>query len=126
MTRVAAAAAVHPTAHRQLDEAVARLREAAPAYARLPIPDRIALARSMQAGFLQVADQIVQAGCAAKGLPTGTPAEAEEWATGPWAVVRQLRLIVESLTSIQRTGNTPIGKVRRTDDDRLSVQVFGE
>ncbi len=124
MTTVTAAAAVHPTTQRQLDEAVARLREAAPAFARLPIPERVSLARSMQAGYLQVADQIVKAGCAAKGLSSGTPVEAEEWATGPWAVVRHLRLIAESLTSIQRTGTTPIGKVRRTADDRLAVQVF--
>ncbi|HEX2218745.1 MAG TPA: hypothetical protein VHG35_08055 [Gemmatimonadales bacterium] len=116
--------AVHPTDQRQLDEAVARLREAAPEFARLPIPERIALARSMQAGYLRVADRMVRAGCTAKGLPPGTPAEAEEWATGPWAVVRHLRLVAESLASLQRTGNTPIGKVRRTADGRLAVQVF--
>lgn len=116
--------AVHPTGQRQLDETVARLREAAPEFARLPMPERIALARSMQAGYLRVAEGMVRAGCAAKGLPSGTPAEAEEWATGPWAVVRHLRLIAESLTSLQRGGNTPIGKVRRTADDRLAVQVF--
>ena len=79
-----APATVHPTAQRQLDEAVARLREAAPAFARLPLGDRIALARSMQAGYLRIAEQSVRAGCAAKGIPPGTPAEGEEWATGPW------------------------------------------
>src|SRR5919108_2944029 len=109
MTPQAAAAPVHPTTQRQLDEAVARLREAAPAFARLPIPDRIALARSMQAGYVRVAEQMVRAACSAKGIPTGTPVEAQEWSTGPWPVIRQLRLIVESLTALQRTGNTPIG-----------------
>lgn len=124
MTAHAAAAAVHPTTQRQLDEAVARLREAAPAFARLPIPDRIALARSMQSGFVRVAEQLVRAACAAKGLPTGTPVESQEWSTGPWPVIRQLRLTAESLASLQRTGNTPIGPVSRTGDDRLSVRVF--
>jgi acyl-CoA reductase-like NAD-dependent aldehyde dehydrogenase len=121
---VPATAAIHPTAQRQLDEAVARLREAAPEFARLPLTDRIALARSMQAGYLRVAEPSVRAGCAAKGLPLGTRAEAEEWATGPWCVVRHLRLVAESLTSLQRTGKTPIGKIRRTADDRLAVRVF--
>ena len=116
--------AVHPTDSRRLDEAVARLRDSAPGFARLPIVHRIALARSMQAGFLRLAERMVVAGCAAKGLQPGTPAEAEEWTTGPWAVVRHLRLVAESLASLQRTGNTPIGKVRRTADDRLAVQVF--
>jgi aldehyde dehydrogenase (NAD(P)+) len=119
-----AAASVHPTAQRQLDEAVARLREAAPAFARLPLPDRIALARTMQAGYVRMADQLVHAACAAKGVRTDTPLEAEEWATGPWPVIRQLRLVAESLESIQRTGNTPIGPVSRTADDRLAVRVF--
>jgi acyl-CoA reductase-like NAD-dependent aldehyde dehydrogenase len=116
--------AVHPTTQRQLDEAVARLREAAPAFARLSLPDRIALARSMQAGYLRIAEQSVRAGCAAKGIPLGTPSEGEEWATGPWCVVRHLRLVAESLTALQRTGNTPIGRIRRTADDRLAVRVF--
>jgi aldehyde dehydrogenase (NAD(P)+) len=33
-------------------------------------------------------------------------------------------LIAESLRSLQRLGNTPIGPVRRTADDRLAVRVF--
>jgi acyl-CoA reductase-like NAD-dependent aldehyde dehydrogenase len=118
------APAVHPTEQRALDEATARLREAAPGFARLGIPERIELARSMQAGYLGVAERMVAAGCVAKGLQADTPAAAEEWVTGPWAVVRHLRLVAESLTSLQRTGNTPIGKVRQTADDRLAVQVF--
>jgi acyl-CoA reductase-like NAD-dependent aldehyde dehydrogenase len=124
MTTQAAAAAVYPATQRQFDEAVARLREAAPAFARLPIPDRIALARSMQSGFVRVGDQLVRAACAAKGLPTGTPVESQEWSTGPWPVIRQLRLTAESLASLQRTGNTPIGPVSRSADDRLTVRVF--
>jgi aldehyde dehydrogenase (NAD(P)+) len=124
MTSYATAAAVHPTTQRQLDEAVARLREAAPGFARLPIPDRIALARSMQAGFVRVAEQLVGVACAAKGLPAGTRVESEEWATGPWPVIRQLRLVAESLESLNRTGTTPIGRVSRTADDRLAVRVF--
>ena len=124
MTPQAAAAAVHPTAQRQLDEAVARLREAAPTFARLPIPDRITIARSMQSGFARVADQLVRAACTAKGLPAGTPVEAQEWATGAWPVIRQLRLIIEALAALQRTGNTPVGPVSRAADGRLTVRVF--
>ena len=117
---------VHPTAGRQLDEAVARLRDAAPAFARLPLADRIALARSMQAGYLRIAEQSVRGACDAKGIPLGIPAESEEWATGPWCVVRHLRLIAESLAALQRTGNTPIGKIGRTADDRLAKYFPGE
>ena len=78
----------------------------------------------MQAGYLRVAERMVRAGCTAKGLTPGTPAEAEEWATGPWAVVRHLRLVAASLASLRRRGNTSIGMVRRTADDQLNVRVF--
>ncbi len=124
MTAQIPATAVHATGQRRLDEAVARLREAAPELARLPLPDRIALARAMQAGVVRVAAQLVRAACAAKGVPLDTHTEAEEWATGPWPVIRQLRLVAESLTSLHRTGNTPIGRLDRTADDRLAVRVF--
>jgi aldehyde dehydrogenase (NAD(P)+) len=102
---------------------VARLGEGAPVFAKLSLADRIALARSMQAGYLAIAERSVHAACAAKGLPLGTPAEGEEW-TNPWCVVRHLRLITESLHALQRTGNTPIGPVSETVDGRLSIRVF--
>ena len=109
---------------RQLDQKVTRLREAAPAFARLSLEDRIALARSMQAGYLRIAEASVRAGCAAKGIPFDSPLAGEEWTTGPWCVVRHLRLVAEALESIRRTGNTPVGPVGRTADGRLSVRVF--
>ena len=112
-----------PTAGRQLDDMLARLQEGARVFAKLSIRDRIALARSMQTGYLAIAERSVHAACAAKGLPLGTPAEGEEW-TNPWCVVRHLRLIVESLRALERTGNTPIGPVSTTVDGRLSIRVF--
>lgn len=108
----------------EMDAMVARLREGAPAFARLPIAERITLARSMQTGYLRIAEESVRASCAAKGIPVGTPGEGEEWGSGPWCVVRHLRLVIESLSALERTGNTPVGKTGRTADGRLSVNVF--
>ncbi|RKZ85606.1 MAG: aldehyde dehydrogenase [Gammaproteobacteria bacterium] len=78
----------------------------------------------MQQGFLNIADAMVKAECDYKGLPLDTPAEAEAWALGPTFVVRHLRLIKESLQALKDEGNTKIGKVGRTIDKRLSVNVF--
>jgi aldehyde dehydrogenase (NAD(P)+) len=122
--RAAAPAPKPPTGTRQLDEMVARLREGASAFVQLSMSDRIGLARSMQAGYLRIAKRSVEAACAAKGIPADRPVAGEEWATGPWPVVRQLRLVIESLQSIQRTGTTPIGRLGRNADGRLTVQVF--
>jgi hypothetical protein len=113
-----------PTGQPELDRTVARLQEGAGAFARLSLSDRIALARAMQAGYLQVAERSVRAGCEAKGIPPGTPMEGEEWATGPWSVVRQLRLVAESLEALALTGNTPIGAVGWTGDGRLKARLF--
>jgi acyl-CoA reductase-like NAD-dependent aldehyde dehydrogenase len=107
-----------------LDQVVARLQEGAAAFVRLSLPERVELARAMQAGYLEIAERSVRAGCEAKGIPPGTPMEGEEWATGPWSVVRQLRLVAESLDALARTGNTPLGPTGRAGDGRLTARVF--
>jgi acyl-CoA reductase-like NAD-dependent aldehyde dehydrogenase len=108
----------------EMDASIGRVREGANAFARLSVDQRIVLVNAMQQGYLRAAKRMVQAGCMAKGITLGKPEEAEEWSTGPWGVVRQLRLIRESLTALKQTGNTPIGPVGRTIDGRLSVRVF--
>jgi acyl-CoA reductase-like NAD-dependent aldehyde dehydrogenase len=108
----------------QLNASIAQLREGANIFAKLSLDQRIALVNAMQKGFLRVAKRMVQAGCKAKGITLGKPEEAEEWATGPWGVVRQLRLIRESLAALKESGDTPIGPVGRTIDGRLSVRLF--
>jgi acyl-CoA reductase-like NAD-dependent aldehyde dehydrogenase len=121
---VATSRSLRPTPERRLDEAVARLRTGAPLFARMSVGERIALARTMQAGVLLIAEQVVRASCAAKGINMGTPGEGEEWATGPWCIVRHLRLVAESLESLQRTGNTRVGKTHRSTEDTLAVRLF--
>ena len=107
-----------------LDELLDRLQEGAKTFASLSVEERITLASTMQAGYLSVADRLVKTACMAKGIEPGSPLETEEWATGPNCVVRQLRLIRESLEALRDTGNTPIGKTGRTIDGRLAVRAF--
>jgi aldehyde dehydrogenase (NAD(P)+) len=108
----------------KLNETVTHVREAAWKFAALSIEKRIALTRNMQQGIMKQLDGMIEAGCKAKGIELGTNLEAEEWAAGYWGVVRQLRLIRENLQSIEKTGNTPIGKVKRTIAGNLAVQVY--
>jgi acyl-CoA reductase-like NAD-dependent aldehyde dehydrogenase len=112
------------TERSRLDEALARLREAAPRWARAPLPDRIALSRAMADGYERVARRSVAAACAAKGIPLDAPAAGEEWMSGPWATIRMLRQLERSLAAIARKGNTPLGKLGETVDGRLRAQVF--
>lgn len=109
-----------PTGRQEMDTTLARMREGARKFAKLSIHERVALARSMQAGYLKIADAAVKAGCAAKGSThTG-----EEWMLNPWMVVRHLRLVAEALEALDKKGNTPIGPVTIAADGKLAVQVF--
>ena len=111
------------TKYTSLDEKLSRLHEAAKSFADLSIEARISLARSMQEGYINVAERLVNTSCKAKGIEPGTPFETEEWSL-VHSVVRQLRLIRESLKAIKETGNTPIGKAGRTVDQRITIQTF--
>ncbi len=119
-----AAAAPKSTDPRRLDEAVARVREAAPGWARASLQERIALARSMLRGVDRNAERMVREACAAKGLPPEAPVAGEEWLNSPYPTVRMLRQLVHSLSMLARNGNTPVGRTGETGDGRLTVSVF--
>ncbi|HXN00741.1 MAG TPA: aldehyde dehydrogenase, partial [Candidatus Dormibacteraeota bacterium] len=53
-----------------------------------------------------------------------TAAEGEEWIAHPFITLLHLRLWVAALRSIGQSGTTPIGRVRRTIDDRPLVTLF--
>ena len=112
------------TDRRAIDEAVARVRAAAGEWARLPIPRRIAVARSFHAGIVRVAEGMARAAAAAKKVPEGSPLAGEEWLAGPYVILRALNQLIESLTAIDANGTTPIGKLGRTVDGRLTARVF--
>lgn len=109
---------------KEMDDALSRLIKAAKVFAMISIDERVKLALCMQQGYKKIAEGSVIAGCTAKGITLGTPAEAEEWATGPWGIIRQLRLICESLLEIKKTGNTKVGKIYQNIAGNLSVNVF--
>ncbi|MEE9159361.1 MAG: aldehyde dehydrogenase [Gammaproteobacteria bacterium] len=112
------------TNQKKLDDILSRVHGAAKSFVSLSIDDRIRLINAMQDGYIKVAERSVEVSCKAKGLDMDSPAAAEEWGGGPLCVIRHLRMIRESLGAIKKTGNTPIGKVGRTSDQRLSVRAF--
>jgi len=107
-----------------MDRAVNLAQEAAPRFAALGLEERISLLKALQRGVLSIAEASVETGCRAKGITPGSPLEGEEWATGPYGVMRQLRLLRESLRSLKERGTTPLGPLSRTADGRTSVGVF--
>jgi acyl-CoA reductase-like NAD-dependent aldehyde dehydrogenase len=109
-----------------LDRAVEAVRAHRDEWAQLPVAARIALLRRCLDGYVRTADEVVSQSCRAKGHDPESVRSGEEWLSGPVAVVRQIRLFIETLSDIQRTGypSLPRGAVRRTPTGELAVTVF--
>jgi aldehyde dehydrogenase (NAD(P)+) len=112
------------TSANALDAAVARVREAAPGWARASLGDRLSLVHALRQGTARTAERAVQLACQAKGIPLTSPQAGEEWLSGPYVVLRHLNQLATSLRAIGRTGTTPLGRARVTADGRVAARVF--
>lgn len=106
-----------------LERALARVRASAERFARLDPGARRALVSQLRVDLAACAPQLVASGCAAKGLAADGPAAGEEWATGPWPIARQLRLLDATLAALARGAPPPIGGYREGADGRLYVRA---
>lgn len=113
------------TERTHLDEVLARLKQSGPGFARSSLAERIALAGRMLKGYHAVAAASVEAGCRAKGLDLASPFSAEEWLSGPTIVIRNLRLLMDTMRRLEH-GQPAIdpGRVRTRPDGRVVVDVF--
>lgn len=114
-------AATDPAA---VDSAVATLRSNAAGWLELPVADKAVRLRELRERFIAVADDIVDAGLAAKGLDRGYA--GEEWASGPLSVLRTLRFLEDSLRGIAATGRVPLPEsaIRERPDGQVAVDVL--
>lgn len=117
---------VRATDKQDLERAVDVLRRHKDAWTQVSVSDRAALLRACIASYLETAADVVAAGCRAKGLSPSAAAAGEEWLAGPVQVLRNLRLLAETLERIQATNHPlPAGTpVRRTPTGELAVEVF--
>jgi hypothetical protein len=115
------ASALPPTPRQELDRAVAELAARKAAWTAVGAAERRALIGRLRRDFLAVAERWAAASAAAFGLPdTG-----ETSLTGPYFVLRNLRLLDESLAAIAAGGAPRIpGPVRRREDGRVVARVF--
>ena len=119
----APAASATPSPQSQLDRAVAELRDHARELARLAPAQKAALLRQVIPRLIDVAPAWVAEGSKAKGIDPST--SAEEWLAGPLPVVRNARLLADSLEEIARHGRPSLGTRARTrPDGRLEVEIF--
>ena len=115
--------------HRQrqeLDQHVQDLKANKGKWAATGIPERIQLLRQVARSTGAVADQMVEAACEAKGIEIDSPQAGEEWLGGPVTIIRNARLLMESLEQIQRRGTPRLGldEVRTRVDGQVVADVF--
>ncbi len=75
---------------------------------------------------LAVAPEMVAAACKAKAIPDGHPAEGEEWLGGPMTIMRNLRLLIRTLSEVQSRGapNLTSSAMSQRPNGQVKVKVF--
>ncbi len=92
------------TARGDLDRAVAVVAEQKQRWPRISLAHRIDLLCQCITGCVAVADDMATAGCRAKGIDPDSAIGAEEWFSGPVPIIRNLRLLAETLAEIRQFG----------------------
>lgn len=116
---------IPPTSKDECDEALAILRDHADEWAKLAIDERIEILQALVRTTEASAERWVEAGCEAKGIRRGTPAEGEEWLGGPSATLRNLQLLITSLRDVRDTGTPQLpGKPTVRPDGQVVAPVF--
>ena len=117
--------AITPSDQGAMDSAIAALQAQKDAWVATSVPERIALVDRMIADFAAIAPRWVDAGLRAKEIAPGSPGVGEEWSTGPYTVIKQLRQLRNSLDDIRKYGVPRIpGPVKTRPDGQVTAQVF--
>jgi acyl-CoA reductase-like NAD-dependent aldehyde dehydrogenase len=118
---VSAMPPISPTPRQEMDRAVADLQARKGAWTAVSAAERRALLGRLRRDFLAVAERWAAASAAAFGLPdTG-----ETSLTGPYFVLRNLRLLEKSLAGIEAGGTPRIpGPVRQRAGGQVVARVF--
>ncbi|MCB9735427.1 MAG: aldehyde dehydrogenase family protein [Deltaproteobacteria bacterium] len=108
-----------------MDAALRALVARKDAWATLHPLDRVDLLERTRVTTWEAANALVDDAIGAKGALRGGQAEAEEWLAGPYAVLRNLRLLARSLREISRYGAPrPPGRPHANAAGRVVVRVF--
>lgn len=114
-----------PSSRQTLDLAVEELRARAGEWSALPLPERIALVEELRRDVARVAESWATLSLQAKGVSPEEPSAGEEWITGPYLMLRNLRLLRRSLDDIAAHGRPSIpGRVFTRPDGQVVARVF--
>ncbi|MCJ7725209.1 MAG: aldehyde dehydrogenase family protein [Acidimicrobiia bacterium] len=107
----------------QIDRALATLRERAPVWAEIPLLDRIEHLETLLHRTAEVGPDLVATAVAAKGGDSRFA--GEDWVGGVAIQGRALRVLIDTLRDIERTGRVaiPAADVSVRSDGRVTIEV---
>ncbi|HEY0553841.1 MAG TPA: aldehyde dehydrogenase family protein [Thermoanaerobaculia bacterium] len=109
----------------EMDAAVAALQAAKGAWTAVSVAERREILGELTARFLGVAERWSALGIEAEGLDPSHPGSGEEALVGPYFILRNLRLLRESLLDIETHGRPRIpGAVRTRPDGQVVARIF--
>jgi len=116
---------VAPTTTDALDEMANRLKGNAAKWVAVPIGDRIKFLEQVASDTAVAAADWVADALEAKGLSADTPEASDEWLPGPGFLIRNARLLAQTLRDIRQHGTPQLpGKVWQRDDGQTVVNVY--
>ncbi len=115
-----------PSTTAYLDKALQELNENKNRWVCVDVKTRIGLLRKCQESTLSVAEDMVRAACQAKGIDFNSATSSEEWLGGPMTILRNVRLLIDSLEQIEKIGHPFLSKhkIKQVSDGRVAVEVF--
>ena len=106
------------------DEALERLAVGKTAWVATTTAGRIALLQAVRARLADHAEEWVTLAGEAKGLPASSPLLGEEWASGPWALLVGIDLLIRTLGKVDGRRHLDGISVRSTRSGQTAARVF--
>ncbi|TMC16368.1 MAG: aldehyde dehydrogenase, partial [Chloroflexi bacterium] len=116
---------ISPSTRDEMDAAVQALQSHKDEWVTRTVRERIALLDRLMKDFAAIAPRWVAACLQAKSIAEYAPTASEEWAVGPWPVLKNLRQLRQSLSDIETYGHPRIpGPVTTRAGGQVVAQVF--
>src|SRR6266480_4732870 len=116
---------ISPFTRDEMDAAVQALQSHKDEWTTRTVRERIALLDRLIQDFAAIAPRWVAACLQAKSVAEDAPTASEEWAVGPWPVLKNLRQLRQSLSDIETYGHPRIpGPVTTRPGGQVVAQVF--
>src|SRR5579859_7756034 len=116
---------IAPSTRDEMDAAVQALQAHKDEWVTVLNRERIAILERLIRDFAAVAPRWVAACLQVKGIAEDAPTAGEEWAMGPWPVLKNLQQLRQTLIDIETDGRPRLpGPVTTRPGGQLVAQVF--